>query len=139
MIGAPSLLVSTRMIAESTPGNGGERLERPVEHLVEVDRARDLAQEAGSPALLLGLLDRAAEVGGELVQAPLDVRDPAAASASGAHSSPTSSSRQTQSAVVAAIRVWLTGRNDSSHRPRRRASARKGAFARPAIPLPEPV
>ena len=51
------------------------RLERPREHLVEVDRARDLAQEAASPALLLGPLDRSCELVGELVHAELERPD----------------------------------------------------------------
>ena len=56
-------------------GQLARRLERPREHLVEVDRARDLAEEAASAALLLGPDDSARELVGELVHAELERPD----------------------------------------------------------------
>jgi hypothetical protein len=48
------------------------RLERPGEHLVHVDRACDLPEEAASPALVLGPLDRCRELVRELVHPLLE-------------------------------------------------------------------
>ncbi len=56
-------------------GQLARRLERPREHLVEVDRARDLAEEAASAALLLRPDDGAGQLLRELVHAELERPD----------------------------------------------------------------
>ncbi len=57
------------------PLEAGARLERPGEHLVHVDRARDLAEKPAPATLLLGPLDRAGELLGQLVHPLLERLD----------------------------------------------------------------
>ncbi len=48
-------------------GQGAGSVERPGQHLVEVDRAREVGQHAAAAGLLLGPFDRSGELAGELV------------------------------------------------------------------------
>jgi hypothetical protein len=57
------------------PTEPGSRVERAPQHLVHVDRAGDLPKEAAAPALLLGPLDRAGELLGELAHPLLEGLD----------------------------------------------------------------
>ena len=43
------------------------RLERPRQHLVQVDRPRELSEDPAAPALLLGSLERPGQLSAELV------------------------------------------------------------------------
>ena len=50
-------------------------LERPREHLVEVDRPGQLPEDPAAPALLLGALERPGQLAAELVHPGVEARD----------------------------------------------------------------
>ena len=64
--GAPSWR-STTIIPASMPGISIAGVQYAIHELLEVDRAPELAEEPVSAALLLGALERAGELAGELV------------------------------------------------------------------------
>ena len=51
------------------------RLERPGEHLVQVDRPGELPEDPAAPALLLGPLERAGQLAAELVHPGVEAGD----------------------------------------------------------------